>query len=241
MRGSALLLAGMIIASAGGARAQGGPPLITDDPGTPGPNGWEVNVAYIRATSAADHHYELPLFDVNYGVGEHVQLKVEGPYERDEPADGPGRRGFNNVTGGVKWRFLSQGHGGSPIDMSTYPQVELDRDGAPEYIAPLEVARAFGRLAANVEAGTTWDGRRPGEWFYGVALGIEPSEVTELVGELHSNTERAGGTETFLNAGLREHLSERFVLLAAAGHSLAEPAGEPGKTLTYLGISYISP
>ena len=30
--------------------AQGGPPMITDDPGTPGPGRWEINIAIARTS-----------------------------------------------------------------------------------------------------------------------------------------------------------------------------------------------
>jgi hypothetical protein len=48
---SALLLY-MVAASLGGpgvARAQGGPPYLTNDPGTPGNANWEINIASLQA------------------------------------------------------------------------------------------------------------------------------------------------------------------------------------------------
>ena len=33
-------------------KAQGGPPFYTTDPGTPGPNSWEINLAYMPFCTA---------------------------------------------------------------------------------------------------------------------------------------------------------------------------------------------
>ena len=57
-----------------------GPPLITDDPDTPGPNHWEINLAATMEKFDSDWGWELPLLDINYGVGERIQLKFEIPW-----------------------------------------------------------------------------------------------------------------------------------------------------------------
>jgi hypothetical protein len=59
--------------------AQGGPPMITDDPGTPGDGHWEINLAASARHSATTSEGEVPLLDVNYGLGERIQLKYEVP------------------------------------------------------------------------------------------------------------------------------------------------------------------
>ena len=62
------------------ARGQGGPPLITDDPGTPGPGKWEIQFSFAHERSQNERVYEAPLLDINYGVGERIQLKYEVTY-----------------------------------------------------------------------------------------------------------------------------------------------------------------
>jgi len=57
------------------ANAYGGPPLLTDDPDTPGPNHWEINVATTSENAAHEWEFGTPLLDINYGVGDHIQLK----------------------------------------------------------------------------------------------------------------------------------------------------------------------
>ena len=60
--------------------AQGGPPLITDDPETPGNGHWEINVAWTLSQKQNERLFAIPLLDINYGFGEHVQLKAEVPW-----------------------------------------------------------------------------------------------------------------------------------------------------------------
>src|SRR6266536_6038497 len=98
-------------------RAQGGPPLVTDDPDTPGPRHWEINVSLFRRETKEDRTTEAPWLDVNYGVGRRIQLKVETPWLRRE--DRSVERGLGDTTAGVKWRF--RGEEGRTIAWSVYP------------------------------------------------------------------------------------------------------------------------
>jgi hypothetical protein len=62
------------------AHAQGGPPMITDDPGTPGDGQWEINAAYLEDRTSLARDRSFPHIDFNYGLGEHIQLKYETGY-----------------------------------------------------------------------------------------------------------------------------------------------------------------
>ena len=61
------------------AHAQGGPPFITDDPGTPGNRHWEINFGWIADHNPGNAYYETPDIDMNYGWGDRIQLKYELP------------------------------------------------------------------------------------------------------------------------------------------------------------------
>src|SRR3569833_1463285 len=87
--------------------AQAGPPMATDDPGTPGDGHLEINLAALATRTSEGSNYELPLIDVNYGVGERLQLKLETPYEIDTHEHRRG--GIGSALFGVKWRFLDNG------------------------------------------------------------------------------------------------------------------------------------
>jgi hypothetical protein len=59
------------------AFAQGGPPMITDDPGTPGNGHWENNVAIAFAHRPNEWSIDAPAIDLNYGWGDHIQLTLQ--------------------------------------------------------------------------------------------------------------------------------------------------------------------
>jgi hypothetical protein len=98
------------------AYAQGGPPFRTDDPETPGNQQWEINLGWIGARNPASGAYQVPDFDINYGLGDRIQLKYEIPIAieetRPQPATSTGPAIPGQVIGGlgesqpgIKWRF----------------------------------------------------------------------------------------------------------------------------------------
>lgn len=98
------------------AHGQGGPPFRTDDPETPGNQHWEINFGWIADRNPAAGAYQVPDFDINYGLGDRIQLKYEIPIAIEEtrvlPATPtapavPGRviGGLGDSLLGIKLRF----------------------------------------------------------------------------------------------------------------------------------------
>jgi hypothetical protein len=98
------------------ARGQGGPPFRTDDPETPGNQHWEINFGWIGDRNPADGAYQVPDFDINYGLGDRIQLKYELPIAIEEIRPLPASPGVPAQAGhviaglgesllGIKWRF----------------------------------------------------------------------------------------------------------------------------------------
>ena len=104
------------------SHAQGGPPFRTDDPETPGNKHWEINFGFIGDRNPAAGAYQIPDFDINYGLGDRIQLKYEIPIAIEEtrpqpatPAESgapaepatPGQviGGLGESLLGIKWRF----------------------------------------------------------------------------------------------------------------------------------------
>jgi hypothetical protein len=131
---------------AGVARAQAGPPFLTDDPETPGNKNWEINFGWLGDRNSTEGTYSIPDFDINYGLGNRIQLKYELPIAIHEVLAPPG-----NGTGvtpsidvdlgesllGVKWRFYEHIPASVASDsedeespkpnfsFSTYPQLSI--------------------------------------------------------------------------------------------------------------------
>src|SRR5271167_3975473 len=74
----------LMAALSGNAHAQGGPPFRTDDPETPGNKHWEINFGWIGDRNPAAGAYQVPDLDINYGLGNRVQLKYELPIAIEE-------------------------------------------------------------------------------------------------------------------------------------------------------------
>src|SRR6476620_3713082 len=131
------------------AQAQGGPPLLTDDPGTPGNRHWEVNLAITVEHTGGASLYEAPLVDANYGLGERIQLKLEMPLLIESGSGS--RAGLGNPSAGVKWRFLEDSSSGLAI--STFPQLEF-----PSPILPLDDSENHSALLLPIELAIPWSG-----------------------------------------------------------------------------------
>jgi hypothetical protein len=107
---------------AGSAHAQAGPPFLTNDPGTPGNANWEINLGSMQTISRGVSSYEVPQIDLNFGLGDRIQLTYEVPYVLQSSGGQPVQSGWSNGYPGLKWRFLDEGEDG--WQMSTFPQVE---------------------------------------------------------------------------------------------------------------------
>lgn len=230
-------------AVSGVSHAQGGPPMITDDPGTPGDGNWEINIAATGAHRASSSVAERPLLDINYGVGSRIQLKYEVPWVVARDDDGGAQSGLGNSLVGVKWRFFDAGEEGWHV--STYPQVELrnpgshaaDRGLAEEgtgVLVPLEFERVFSGFGINFEAGKEFRSRGPGSVFGGFALGHEFTEALELMAELHGERAPSEGSEVAVNLGGRFALSQGTFLLSV-GRDLHNRLDERASVFAYVG------
>ncbi|MFB3917704.1 MAG: hypothetical protein ACE14M_13295 [Terriglobales bacterium] len=229
------------------ALAQGGPPLRTDDPGTPGNANWEINFAAAVERRAKEREYEAPLLDINYGLGERIQLKYELPYIIRGEEGAPTRTGLGNSLFGVKWRFYqSKTH---DVALATYPQMEVNNpthsadrglvERGVRFLLPVEIAKNFGPVDVNIEAGHRFSQHAPGEWIAGVALGHEASRRLELLGELYGIRASGGGThETTFDGGGRFKLGGPLLLLFMAGRSVHRARDADPRFIGYLGIQF---
>src|SRR5436190_21364673 len=143
------------------AFGQGGPPMITDDPGTPGDGKWEDNFAIIFGLRPNETSIDLPEIDLNYGVGEHIQLTLQtAPVLLKRSGHGL-VGGLGETEAAVKWRFLDETTSG--FDISLFPRVifnagqssvrrGLGEDGT-RFQIPFQTAKTFGRWHTDAEFG----------------------------------------------------------------------------------------
>jgi len=139
---------------ASGTHAQGGPPFYTNDPGTPGNKQWEINLGYMPFLFNANSITHTPDVDINFGLGDRIQLTFENAYLRVNDAAGGTRFGLGQDQLGLKWRFYDNEKSGFAI--SVFPQVSLnnpnssvDRGITPRgasLILPMEFSKKLGPL-----------------------------------------------------------------------------------------------
>jgi hypothetical protein len=198
-----LLLLLIPIAAATLAHAQGGPPFITDDPGTPGNRQWEINLGFIGDHNPAHASYMLPNFDFNYGWGERLQLKYEAPIAAATDGNNTTRAGLGESLLGVKWRPYEHHRAGEAksdenmdFSLGTFPQASINNptssvrrgivEPGPQYYLPAEFTTKWGPIDFNGEVGR-WIGNHnvPSRWGRGLIVGHEFSERLELYGEIY--------------------------------------------------------
>src|SRR4029077_6617531 len=133
--------------------------MITDDPGTPGNGKWEDNLAIIFGHRPNETSTDLPEIDLNYGVGDHIQLTLQTAPVLLKRSGHRLIAGPGGTEAAVKWRFFDEATSG--FDMSMFPRVifnvaqsSVRRGLAAErtrFKIPLKAGKAFGRLHVDAE------------------------------------------------------------------------------------------
>jgi hypothetical protein len=226
---------------------QGGPPMITDDPGTPGPGKWENNIAIVFEHRSDEASIDLPQVDLNYGVGEHIQLTFQtAPVLLKRDDHGP-IGGLGGTEAALKWRFLDENKSG--VDISMFPRVifniqqssarrGLSEDGT-RFQIPFQAAKTFGRWHADAEFGPLGSTVGRSEFLYGAVAGYDLAKPTMLMAELHG-TSRMNFTQDVLiaNFGLRHEFTENYILIISMGHELRSP-DQPTALIGYFGMQFV--
>ena len=230
------------------ARAQGGPPMITDDPGTPGNGKFEINLAVAFEHRPDETSWDLPALDVNYGVGERIQLTLQtAPVLLKRSGRGP-IGGLGATEAALKWRFLDEKSDG--VSISTFPRVifnvlqssvrrGLAEDGTRVQL-PVQVAKKFGIVDLDFEFGPLASTVGRSEWLYGIVGGTDVTKTTELMAELHGTARISFDRDVLtVNVGIRQKLSDRCILIASLGHQVRTPDQDPLAFIGYGGVQLL--
>jgi hypothetical protein len=230
------------------AHAQAGPPFLTNDPGTPGPTDWEINVGSMQAVSRGSASYQVPQIDLNFGLGDTIQLTYEIPFVVEAGNGRPVQSGWGNGFPGIKWRFLDQGKDG--WQMSVFPQVETgvsraaqDREiggEGPRYLLPVEVTKKIGPIDVDFEAGYYLAGHDPRERTLGLVAGRSVNDHLEVDAEIYDDrVYEAGPHSTTLDLGGRYKLAPGIIALFMAGRSLDGFSNDRPEFIGYIGVQIL--
>jgi hypothetical protein len=238
----------------------GSPPLDVDDPGTPGCNGWEINIV-TTGEFGKGMTGETPLLDINYGIGDNIQLKAEAPYEFTR-VDGVNSTGLGRAEFGIKYRFYD--HEESDMGIAMYPQLEFaipgtaaaegDEGKGTTTKLPLLFTRKLaemgkGNVMVSANAALNLSTVPGAEHYVSGALGIGFPVTSKLAMMIEGSTEQAlsknaeGIRERYLkaNVGFIGPISEHLGWFGAVGQTFASSDMEDSShTCVTLGLRVLA-
>jgi hypothetical protein len=232
------------------SRAQGGPPYYTNDPGTPGNRNWEINLGYMPFLFAQQSTTHTPDVDINYGLGDRIQLTFENAWLRDRFNGAPAKYGLGQDQLGVKWRFYDDTKAG--LEISVFPQLSVNNfnhsvergitPSGASLILPVEFTRKLGPIHINWEVGYDAVHRGSDRWIAGVVVGRDMTKKLELDAEFYGfGTFDSLNNEQTLDAGARYKLRPPFILLLMAGRSVTHANNGQPYFVGYFGMQFLLP
>ena len=220
--------------------------MITDDPGTPGDGKFEINLAIAFERRPNETAVDSPGIDINYGVGDRIQLTLQGGpvllKRREHGLIG----GLGGTEAAMKWRFVDDQRTG--VTMSMFPRVifNLSRSAARRGLAedgtrfqiPIQIAKAFTNFDLGFEWGPVASTVGPSEWLYGIVVSVDATKTTALMAELHgSSRTNFSEDELAANFGIRQKLNDHCLFIGSLGHELRSP--EARAWIGYAGLQFL--
>ena len=222
--------------------------MITDDPGTPGDKKWEINLAIGLEQRSGATSLDLPEIDLNYGVGQNIQLTLQTAPVLLKRADHGPIGGLGETEAAIKWRFLDEEKSG--VDLSMFPRIIFNvtqssvrrglADDGTRFQIPFQIAKTFGRIRADAEFGPVTISIGRSEWLYGIVGGYEVTKSTMLMAELRGTSRMNFCRDTLaVNFGLRQVITpEKSLLIVSLGHEI-RAADEPTALIGYFGVQLL--
>ncbi len=238
----------MALCSVGEVCGQGGPPMITDDPGTPGPGRWEINIAVAFEHRPRETSWDLPAVDLNYGLGERIQLTLQTASVFLKRSDRGAIGGIGAAEAALKWRFLDEEQNG--ISVSIFPRLifnllqssvrrGLAEDGTRAQL-PVQATKAFGVFDLDIEWGPLVSTIGRSEWLYGIVGSVELSKTTKLMAELHGTSRMSFDDDVLaVNFGIRQNLTQRCIGIGSLGHVIRTPDDDALAFIGYIGVQLL--
>lgn len=234
------------------AHLQAGPPLVTNDPDTPGANGYEFDVSDDVTKTRYVLTQAAPYLDLNYGTNDHNQFTAEFPLVNFVSPENGGEptAGFGDLELGYKDRFIDEKDYG--ISISTFPQVLIPTgnkatgvgEGLTELLLPLEFAKHFfdKKLYIYGEAQyyLSLSGSRYSSLFSGIVAEYDATKKLSLMTEFADFTFPGHGMpdDPFFNVGFGYKFSDNVALIGSAGRSFRDREAGAPELMTYLGFQF---
>jgi hypothetical protein len=236
--------------ASGSALAQGGPPYYTNDPGTPGHLNWEINLGYMPFLYSDQSVSHTPDVDINFGVGDRIQLTYENAWLRVHNPKSATEYGVGQSNPGVKWRFYDAGESG--LSISVFPQAFLNNPNdavrrgitpaSESFELPFEFSKKIGPIDVDYELGYEFVHKGPNAWITGLVIGHEFTPKLELDMEIYSQgTFHPSEYQPTIDFGGRYKIHRPVIFLFMAGRSLEPSRSNQSYFQGYFGIQMLLP
>jgi len=220
--------------------------MITDDPGTPGDGKFEINLAIAFEHRSGETSFDAPAIDINYGVGDRIQLTLQGGPVLLKRSDHGWIGGLGGTEAAVKWRFIDDEKAG--ITMSMFPRILFNisesaarrglADDGTRFQIPFQFAKSFGGFDLDLEWGPLVSTVGPAQWIYGIVLAVDVSKTAGVMAELHGTSRtNFDDDELAVNIGVRQKLSEHCTFIGSLGHELRST--EARALIGYAGVQFV--
>jgi hypothetical protein len=240
----------LLLGASSAAFAQGGPPYYTNDPGTPGNKNWEINFGYMPFFYRGQSVSHTPDVDINFGVGDRIQLTYESAWLRVHNPGQNVKYGLEQDQLGVKWRFHDGGENGAGL--SFFPQLSINNPNdairrgitppGASLILPLEFTKKFGPIDVNLEGGYQFVHRGPDGWLTGLVVGHDFTKKLEFDSEIYATgTWRPGYAQPTFDIGGRYKLHRPIILLFMAGRGVEPAHSNQPFFVGYFGVQLLLP
>src|SRR6476646_4157273 len=220
--------------------------MITDDPGTPGNGKWEINLAIAFEHRSGETAFDAPAIDLNYGVGERIQLTLQGGPALLKREGHGWIGGLGGTEAAVKWRFVDNEQ--TDLAISMFPRVIFNisesaprrglSDDGTRFQIPFQVSKGFGRFDLDFEWGPLVSTVGPSEWIYGVVGAFEVTKETSVMAELHGTSRTDFDQDVLVvNFGVRQKINDHCIFIGSLGHELRSP--EARALIGYCGMQLL--
>ena len=200
----------------------GGPPLVTDDTGTPGHNKWEINLAHTRNNTKLEDAEEFSI-DANYGLGEKTQLNIIIPHTYINRDERNNVSHLGDIQLAVKYRFIDESDWF--FSVSSTPTISFptgNHRSKLDFFLPLEVDKQIKGLYIGTQVGYNIH-RNDGvenELFYGFFSEYPVCKKIDVLGEVFGSFAKHTKTDSPLfNVGFRYKINKLFSIMSSAGRS----------------------
>jgi hypothetical protein len=245
-----LFFALLVILGPAYALAQGGPPYYTNDPGTPGHLNWEINLGYMPFFYQGQSVSHVPDLDINFGVGERIQLTYENAWLRVQNPSTKTQYGLGQSNPGVKWRFYDAGEGG--LSVSIFPQLFLNNPNdavrrgitpaSETFLLPVEFSKKLGPVDVDLEVGYQFVHKAHDGWITGLVVGHDVTAKLEVDAEFYSQGPfHLPDAQPTFDFGGRYKIHSPVILLFMAGRSFETASNKQPYFVGYFGLQFLLP